>query len=316
MEHLHSMKPEKVISAYHDFWLRLCVSVLLAFFFVFLGSDSLTDIIKGKYFIADVLAGFILSFIVTTFINLVNAYLDTQYPWHPHFATRLLYQIIAGVVVPAAFVLGFMYTYLIVLLGFTSQEVQFFHTEFPISILFIIFWNVVYVSYFFYKESKKQKIELHSLKEQLFTLQQVNTGEEILPLIPQSGEQVNADEEILNETGSDSKIKILVAVSGNKNIPIPVESIAYFFKAGSFTTLKTFQSDTYLLNHSLDELVRLLDEFIFFRANRQFIINNKACHYFTNEENGKLALQLIPVHTEEVVISQKRAAAFKDWLSQ
>jgi DNA-binding LytR/AlgR family response regulator len=63
-------------------------------------------------------------------------------------------------------------------------------------------------------------------------------------------------------------------------------------------------------------LVRLLDESIFFRANRQFIINIKACHYFTNEENGKLALQLIPTHKEEVVISQKRASAFKEWLSQ
>jgi len=27
-------------------------------------------------------------------------------------------------------------------------------------------------------------------------------------------------------------------------------------------------------------------------------------------------LQLIPAHIEEVVISQKRASAFKEWLSQ
>jgi DNA-binding LytR/AlgR family response regulator len=61
-------------------------------------------------------------------------------------------------------------------------------------------------------------------------------------------------------------------------------------------------------------LVRLLDESIFFRANRQFIINIKACHYFTNEENGKLALQLIPTHKEEVVISQKELQLLKNGL--
>jgi hypothetical protein len=55
---------------------------------------------------------------------------------------------------------------------------------------------------------------------------------------------------------------------------------------------------------------------IFFRANRQVIINIRACQYFTNEENGKLALYLVPAFQGEVIISQKRATAFRDWLNQ
>lgn len=306
---------ENTFVPYRDFWLRLGVSVLLAFFFVFLGSDSLTDIIRGKYFIADVLAGFSLTFIVTSAINIITAYLDRQYPWSHYFTTRLLYQLIAAVVLPAIFVLAFMYTYLIVLLGLTKEEVQFFHTEFPISVLFIIFWNGVYAGYFYYRENKKQKEELLSLKEQLYTVQNVKTGTELLPTLPVNPVAETTEEDNdYSETGSSGKIKILVAVSGNKNIPIPVESIAYFYKDGNYTTLKTFQSETYLLNHSLDELVKLMEETIFFRANRQFIINLKACHYFTNEENGKLAVHLVPAHEDEVVISQKRATAFKEWL--
>jgi len=130
------------------------------------------------------LAGFSLCFIVTTVINLITVYLDKQYPWSHYFTTRLLYQLIAAVVLPALFVLAFMYTYLIVLLGFAKEEVQFFYTEFPISVLFILFWNVVYVGYFFYRESKMSNRELLSLKDQLFTLQNLKTGQEEIPTLP------------------------------------------------------------------------------------------------------------------------------------
>lgn len=304
-------------SPYRDFWVRLIVSIVLAFFFVFLGSNSVTDIVNGKYFYADVLSGFTLSFIVTTYINIITTYLDNQYPWHRFFTTRLLYQFIAGVIIAAVFVLAFMYTYLIVMLGFSKNEVTFFYTEFPISVLFLIAWNALYVGYYFYYDSKKSKAELHSLKEQLFTLQNVKTGSDIIPALPAEPQLEQQEEEIdLKEEGNTQKIKILVAVSGNKNIPIPVESIAYFYKDGNYTTLKTFQAETYLLNHSLDELMKVLDKTIFFRANRQFIINLKACRFFTNEENGKMALHLDPSYDDEVIISQKRAPAFKEWLNK
>lgn len=310
------MQMDSQVSPYRDFWLRLGTAVLLAFFFVFLGTDSLADIIKGKYFVSDLLAGFSLCFIVTSVINLITAYLDKQYPWNNYFTTRLLYQLIAAVVLPALFVLAFMYTYLIVLLGFKKEEVQFFYTEFPISVLFIVFWNVVYVGYFFYRENKKQKEELVSLKKQLFTLQNIQTGTGLLPAASETAQNETGEGIEVKEMQGQDKIRILVAVSGSKNIPIPVENIACFYRSGNYTTLKTFQSETYLLNHSLDELAKLLEENLFFRANRQFIINLRSCHYFTNEENGKLALHLVPEHEEEVIISQKRASAFKEWLNK
>jgi len=302
-------------TTYRDFWLRFITSIVLAFFFVFLGSDSLADVAKGKYFVADVLSGFTLTFIVTSYISIVTAHLDNQYPWNKYLTTRLLYQVVAGVVVPSMFVLAFMYTYLIVILGFQKGEVNFFYTEFPISILFITFWNVLYVGFFFFRENTKNREELLTLKEKLFTLQNVDTGTAAIPTLQEQATIENGDDEAdYREAGSGTKIRILVAVSGNRNIPIPVENIAYFYKSGNYTTLKTFQSETYLLNHSLDELMKLLEESLFFRANRQFIINIRSCHYFTNEEYGKLAVKLEPEFEEEVSISQKRAAAFREWL--
>lgn len=307
---------QKALSPYRDFWLRTGVSALLAVFFVLLGADSVSTVINGKYFISDLLSGFTLTFIVTSAINIITAYLDSQYAWNKYFTTRIFYQLTAAVLLPAVFVLGFMYTYLIVLLGFKKEEVEFFHTEFPIAVIFIVFWNVVYVVHFYYRENVKQKEELLVLKQQLFTLQNIQTGAAVLPASATVPQTDTTDDDEVTETNSSAKIKILVAVSGNKNIPIPVEQIACFYKSGNYTTLKTFQSQTYLLNHSLDELAKLLEETIFFRANRQFIININACHFFTNEENGKLAIHLNPTHDDKVIISQKRAAIFKEWLNR
>jgi hypothetical protein len=304
------------VSPYRDFWMRLIVSILFSLFFIFLGTDSIADIVQGRYFLSDLVSSFLLVFISITYISLLSAYFDRHYAWNNQAATRLVYQLIAGILVPAAFVLGYMYLYLIVFLGFKREEVPFFHTEFPIAVLFIIFWNVVYAGYYFYRENKKSNVELQTLKAQLFTLQNIETGSNALPTLPAHAVAEPVEEPEFTETSSFHKIKILVAVSGNKNIPIPVETIAYFYKDGNYTTLKTFQAETYLLNHSLDELMKLLEETTFFRANRQFIINLKACHYFTNEENGKLAVHLVPAYGDEVIISQKRAPAFKEWLNK
>lgn len=305
---------------YRDFWTRFFVSAFIALFIYFLGSDSfdlLSARFYGKNFVPDVLAGFILTFIITSLINLVTSYLDIHYPWTSNIITRIFYQFITGVLITSVFVLAYMSTYLLVIRGYKKEEISFFNTEFPISVLFIIFWNLVYVGLYFYRINKKQKAELQSLNEKLFTLQNVTTGAEILPSASAaSNEETGEIESINNEDSGNEKINILIAVSGNKNIPFPVEKIAYFYKKGNYTNLVSFKSESYLLNHSLDELMNVLDTKLFFRVNRQFIINLDACHYFTNEENGKLALSLIPEHDEEVIVSQKRAPVFKEWLNK
>lgn len=302
---------------YRDFWTRLFLSVILALFFTFLGSDSITDIVYGENFIPDVLAGFILIFIITTLINLISSYLDIYYPWTSNILTRVLYQFITGVVITSFFVLAYMYAYLLVIREYKKEEVSFFNNEFPIAIVFIIIWNLVYVTLYIYRINKKQKEELLSLNKQLFTLQNVITGTEIPPSDSYMGDEETSENDSNSIEDPDSeKINILIAVSGNKNIPLPIEKIAYFYKKGNYTRLVTFKSESYLLNHSLDELMNVLDTRRFFRANRQFIINLDACHYFTNEENGKLALSLMPEHDEEVIVSQKRAPAFKEWLNK
>jgi DNA-binding LytR/AlgR family response regulator len=83
---------------------------------------------------------------------------------------------------------------------------------------------------------------------------------------------------------------------------------------GEHTFIKTFEGETFFTTASLDELETRLDEQRFFRANRQTIVHRDACQSFSAAEYGKLKLQLHPEPKEPVIVSQKKAAAYRQWL--
>lgn len=292
---------------------RLATTMALAFFFVFVGADSIVDIINTPYFTTDVMVVTAISFILVSYTQAINNFLNKKYSQHQQFQKRVTHQIMLGIILPALFTPIAISIYFFGVMHYKPEEISFFYNEFPMSIIVIVALNLFFAAFSFFKENKVQQTALHKLKEQVYTLQQNNIS---VSNDSQQPTTTKADEEEQATTSSPAKkIKTLVAVSGNKNIPITIEQIAYVMKEGNFTKLFTFQSETYLLNHALDELMKLLDDALFFRANRQCIINIKACQYFTNEENGKLALWLSPETEDEIIISQKRAAQFKDWLN-
>lgn len=292
------------------FWLYLAISLLVSSLFIFSGTDSISDVTNSRYFLSDMGIAVVLILAVLMYIPAVIQYLEKRYKWQEHFASRLTYNLLAGVILPAIVVFVIMYIYFFVIYEFEANEVHFFYTEYPFSVLVIIAINIAYSAYFFFQDNKRHHDEMLELKHQLYTLQSF------------SGDRTEAaglqeDDARKEKPGSSpEKMRTFIAVSGNKNIPIPVEEISCFYKDGNYTQLKTFASKTYLLNHTLDDLTKNLDEQQFFRANRQYLINRKACDYFTNEDNGKLELFLLPKHDQEIIISQKRAAAFREWINK
>jgi DNA-binding LytR/AlgR family response regulator len=53
---------------------------------------------------------------------------------------------------------------------------------------------------------------------------------------------------------------------------------------------------------------------MFFRANRQFIINIDSVQQISNYFNGKLKLELIKNPDVEVIVSREKASALKSWM--
>jgi len=72
----------------------------------------------------------------------------------------------------------------------------------------------------------------------------------------------------------------------------------------------------YYLDQSLNGLEPSLPDSLFFRANRQFILNRRYIKQFKKIENGKLIIELstnghFPDH---IVISRLKSPAFKKWV--
>ena len=66
----------------------------------------------------------------------------------------------------------------------------------------------------------------------------------------------------------------------------------------------------------MDELEEIVDPKVFFRANRQTIIQMDAVDNFKTDHYGQLSVKIRESNSEPVDISREKAAAFKAWLSQ
>jgi len=310
----------RVKRRYKKVGISIIIAALLTLFFIFLGVPfTVMDdmVLYDKDFVKDATAVFLGIVLILSYLDALNKYLDRRHLWHQNLSRRLMLQLTGGLLIPALFIWLYIYSYRVVVLNMDHPQMeQFASSDYPVSILVIAFLNLCYIGYFFFRESMEKQAALKNLQQELFTLKATTQAYPI-------NENSLTSDELHTESTAGSlnvsakpKIRTLIATVGSKNIPISVEEIAYVYKQGNYIELKTFEEATYLLNHTLEELMQLLNELHFFRVNRQFIVNIKSCHFFTNEENGKLALHLKPEFENEVIISQKRAQAFKDWLNK
>ena len=99
-------------------------------------------------------------------------------------------------------------------------------------------------------------------------------------------------------------------------IPIETSDIAYFSIKENNVFLITFKNQNYSTNTSLDEFMKILDLNIFYRANRQYIININAINTILIYGNNQLKLLTNPIISEGIIISKNKVAEFKKWLEQ
>ena len=119
-----------------------------------------------------------------------------------------------------------------------------------------------------------------------------------------------------NDRSSKYKEKF-VANFRNQWIPVNTREIACFAKE-VMIHIYMINGDKFTMDlTSLDELEEQLDPQIFFRANRQYIINIDAIASVKPIDNSKLIIRLKePNHKLEVDTSRRKSPEFKKWLEQ
>jgi DNA-binding LytR/AlgR family response regulator len=108
--------------------------------------------------------------------------------------------------------------------------------------------------------------------------------------------------------------KTLLLNQGNGLVPIRTEDVAYVFITSDQSVVKTLAGQSYTADTSLEQLAGQLPPEYFFRVSRQFIVHRRAIHKVEREGTGRFLLHLHPPHAEEVAVSRRRAAEFRQWV--
>ena len=95
---------------------------------------------------------------------------------------------------------------------------------------------------------------------------------------------------------------------------IQATDIAYLRSSDGLTQAHCHHGKKYFIDHTLEELERLLDPREFFRVSRNMTIRITAIQKIHPHLNGRLKLELAPQAPEEVLVSRERAGEFKAWL--
>jgi DNA-binding LytR/AlgR family response regulator len=138
---------------------------------------------------------------------------------------------------------------------------------------------------------------------------------------------------IKDNFNSDSTIQSLVALEnpetnkiqrhflvnhGYKLISINENDITYFTATGKHLFIYVNSGNSYLYNNTLTDIINNLDQILFFKVNRQYIVSRNIIKEVVKHSAQKIELKLnVPaVETDPIIISKKEINNFKNWLNQ
>lgn len=104
--------------------------------------------------------------------------------------------------------------------------------------------------------------------------------------------------------------------TGDKIKTISTNDIAYFYVLKRNVFLRVFSGKSYPLDFTLDKLELMLNPDVFFRINRQFIINIESIGNMYSLSKSRMKIELTPPSDDEAIVSLSRASDFRKWLSK
>lgn len=96
---------------------------------------------------------------------------------------------------------------------------------------------------------------------------------------------------------------------------VEIADVAYFYTEDKINFLCTKDNVRYPIDQNLDELESMVDSAVFFRINRQYIININAIDKMLAWSKSRVKVILKPVCENETIVSTERSPNFKEWLT-
>jgi len=121
------------------------------------------------------------------------------------------------------------------------------------------------------------------------------------------------------KTAADKKNQYrerFIVNSHNKWTPVETQDIA-MIQRETLNYLYRFNGDKLIYDYTpMEEIEEVLDPGIFFRANRQTIINIKAIHTVKPLSNQKVLVYLHPPFKDPIDVSREKAPLLRKWLDR
>lgn len=111
------------------------------------------------------------------------------------------------------------------------------------------------------------------------------------------------------------KTHFLIPMKGDKLLPLPAESVLYFYIHNGNVKAVISENREYTLPQNLDELTESLNPHLFFRVNRQYLISRHAIQDIDLWFNSRLSVNLTVSVKEKILVSKARVSEFKDWFT-
>ncbi|MCU0368657.1 MAG: LytTR family transcriptional regulator DNA-binding domain-containing protein [Cyclobacteriaceae bacterium] len=285
---------------YHDKWLRLIGYPLLGFIIRHFGEyESIGSLMKKPLYYGDLVWNTLLVALSWEANRRLILYLDEHYSWVTQRFQRFVMQSFAAVMISVPIVAAMIYLWNEIIIkrpgNFDTGYLLVY--DFPLTIVFTLIVHMIYTGIYFNQYYSNTILQLESrVKELEISIAGVNTSAE------------------LNKPSGYRDLLILNY--GTSSVPVHTQDVAYIYKQNEISFIKTFDGKEYTSSSSLENLEAMLDPVTFFRLNRQMLGNVKAIRQFKSDATGKLILDLQPSFTEEVTVSKKKAAEFREWIGR
>lgn len=280
---------------YNDFWVKIIGSLIASEMIDSIGrEESIFKRVTHPYFYTDLLGGFVISLILWEIVRFVIYRLDRKYSWTDRPARRISLQFLFAIVTPSF--LCFVFTLLFMRLMYNQDifQTEWLYNEFYVVILIIVIINLVYFTWWLF-------MRWQALHGQLLPGQGAGDG------------KVNGGTN--HRMPITDSVRTITVTKAGKNILLPQAEITHVILEGNYTFIKTVKGESFVTTYTLDELTQMMDAESFFRANRQIIVSRNVCKSYQNIENGKISIDLSVDIKAPVIVSQKRAKAFRNWIS-
>ena len=126
-------------------WIALLIySVMIAHFFIALGrDDAFWGLFLMPEYYQDLIFVSLIVFMVSQLILVIWKKLDQRYQWHSNFRKRIIYQLLAGVMLPSFLSFLLVYGYMAFVLSQNITRTTYFYYELPVSIVIILMINLM-----------------------------------------------------------------------------------------------------------------------------------------------------------------------------